>query len=66
MSFEKTPGAGQALPVGDESSDSSSSRNNVEVFAKSENQVDFRTVHWIRAGVIFLKRESAGSLRLES
>lgn len=60
MSFEKAHGAGQVLPVDDEASDNSSN-NKVEVFAKSEDQVDFRTVHWIRAGVIFLKRESQGA-----
>jgi hypothetical protein len=28
-----------------------------EVFKRGEGQVDFRTVSWIRAGVIFLKSE---------
>lgn len=28
-----------------------------EVFKRGDGQVDFRTVSWIRAGVIFLKSE---------
>lgn len=38
-----------------------------EVFKKEEGQVDFRTVGWVHAAVIFLKRESflsSGSLAL--
>lgn len=30
-----------------------------EVFKRIEGQVDFRTVSWVRAGVIFLKSESS-------
>jgi len=29
--------------------------NNFEVFKKSEDAVDFRTVGWIRAAIIFIK-----------
>lgn len=29
-----------------------------EVFKRGEGQVDFRTVSWIRAGIIFLKSNS--------
>lgn len=35
-----------------------------EVFKRGDGQVDFRTVSWIRASVIFLK--SKGPLELES
>ena len=32
-----------------------------EVFRKQEGQVDFRTVSWVHASVIFLKRTCASS-----
>ncbi|KAJ5180972.1 hypothetical protein N7492_004182 [Penicillium capsulatum] len=54
MSFEKAHSTGHVSSV-DETSSHDSAHHKVEVFAKSEGQVDFRTVHWIRAGVIFLK-----------
>lgn len=30
-----------------------------EVFRRGEGQVDFRTVSWIKAGIIFLKSKSS-------
>jgi hypothetical protein len=30
-----------------------------EVFKRGDGQVDFRTVSWIRAGVIFLKSKTS-------
>lgn len=35
-----------------------------EVFKKGDGQVDFRTVSWIRAGIIFLKSKDAPTFSL--
>lgn len=39
-----------------------SSDNDFEIFKRGEDQVDFRTVSWIRASTIFLKRESCNPI----
>ncbi|KAL4917392.1 transmembrane amino acid transporter protein-domain-containing protein [Aspergillus aurantiobrunneus] len=52
MSLKEAHSVSQKWASTDQSDDAS---NNMEVFAQSEGQVDFRTVHWLRAGVIFLK-----------
>jgi hypothetical protein len=36
-----------------------------EVFKKGDGQVDFRTVSWIRAGVIFLKSKGLPKYRIQ-
>lgn len=61
MSVEKVYGASQVVHSDNASSDSSSRNNNATVFAKSETQVDFRTVHWLHAGIIFLKGKSTNN-----
>ena len=35
-----------------------------EVFKKGDGQVDFRTVSWIRAGIIFLKSRFSSTVAL--
>jgi hypothetical protein len=35
--------------------------DHLEVFKRGEGQIDFRTVSWIRAGIIFLKSKSSFS-----
>lgn len=35
-----------------------------EVFKRGEGQVDFRTVSWIRAGVIFLKSKGLFEIQI--
>ena len=37
-----------------------------EVFKKGDGQIDFRTVSWIRAGVIFLKSKGLWLYRVYS
>jgi hypothetical protein len=55
MHISPAPGAGDASPQRDSASLKAAEMESHEVFKKTEDGVDFRTVSWPRACVIFLK-----------